>query len=317
MKGHISLLVTVVAAWFVLVLASGIPAHAQKVAGPNRPVTVPEGYLITPSGYFHPSCVRRVPSGSTVLADGRIQHVDGTVDAEAPVCHYPHYNARGEIVPPNATGLTISHAWVEYVDVWDSAEYAELTGYWKVPAGPTSDDGQVVYLFTGMMDYNDTVTIIQPVLGWDSDFTNAWSIASWNCCPSGITNESTPVAVSAGDSIYGIIQSTCAAGTAECTSYNITTTDETLGKSTSLNSSSSDGQIFNWAQSGVLEVYSISQCTDYPSAGKITFTDVILYDDNFRRILAPGWRAEDDYSGLTPQCSYSASGNTSSATLTY
>ena len=138
MKRHTSLLLTALAALLFIVVASGAPAYAQRPAGANRPATVPEGYLITPFGYFHPSCVRAVASGDTVLADGRVQHVDGTVDTEAPVCQYPSYTAGGEMLAASeAKGLTISHAWVEYVDTYDTTEYAELTGNWPVPSAPT------------------------------------------------------------------------------------------------------------------------------------------------------------------------------------
>jgi len=45
-------------------------ADGLAVAGPNRPPQVPEGYVITPFGYFHPSCVLRAVEGETLLADG-------------------------------------------------------------------------------------------------------------------------------------------------------------------------------------------------------------------------------------------------------
>ena len=47
-------------------------AYAQAPAGPNRPAGVPDGYVITPFGYFHPSCVRQLTEGETLLADGII-----------------------------------------------------------------------------------------------------------------------------------------------------------------------------------------------------------------------------------------------------
>jgi hypothetical protein len=34
-------------------------------AGPNRPANVPDGYVITPVGYFHPSCVQSLAKGET------------------------------------------------------------------------------------------------------------------------------------------------------------------------------------------------------------------------------------------------------------
>jgi hypothetical protein len=54
MKRH--LLPITLATSFVLVITTW-SAQAQKLAGPNRPAVVPEGYVITPFGYFHPSCV--------------------------------------------------------------------------------------------------------------------------------------------------------------------------------------------------------------------------------------------------------------------
>ena len=84
-----------------MVLLAFQPARAQTagsiqntapVAGPGRPATVPEGYVITPAGYFYPSCVRSLTKGERVLADGRVQHNDGTVDQEAASCAYPHFS---------------------------------------------------------------------------------------------------------------------------------------------------------------------------------------------------------------------------------
>ena len=33
------------------------------LAGPNRPDSVPADYVVTPFGYFHPSCVHRLTQG--------------------------------------------------------------------------------------------------------------------------------------------------------------------------------------------------------------------------------------------------------------
>jgi hypothetical protein len=175
-------------------LASGM-AYGQAPAGPNRPAGVPEGYVITPFGYFHPSCVRQLGNGDTVLGGRVIQHADGTLETLA-VCEQPRYTASGELVitgPEGSEPPTIGHSWIESASTTTSTSYGELVATWTVPPAPTSNNGQTVYLFPGMEDINDVVSIIQPVLGWNSDFGSAWGIASWNCCPSGITVESTPV----------------------------------------------------------------------------------------------------------------------------
>jgi hypothetical protein len=96
MKRHLAMPPIILATSFISVIATP-SARAQKLAGPHRPAAVPEGYVITPFGYFHPSCVREVAIGDMVLADGRVQHADGSVEAESPVCGYPHNTVWGEL----------------------------------------------------------------------------------------------------------------------------------------------------------------------------------------------------------------------------
>src|SRR5208282_2685915 len=90
-------------------------SYAQVPAESNRPAGVPDGYVITPFGYFHPSCVLRLAQGETLLADGRVlQHADGTLE-NIPACEYPHYAASGAIAAAGAAKAespTIN-GWVE------------------------------------------------------------------------------------------------------------------------------------------------------------------------------------------------------------
>jgi hypothetical protein len=322
LQRHSSMLRIIAAAVLLFLLGvTAIPlAQAQRLAGSDRPTTVPADYVVTPFGYFHPSCVRAVADGETVLADGRLQHTDGTVDATAPACGYPHYTARGEA----ATGgdskpdpLTIIHSWIEDGATTTTTSYGKLTANWVVPSAPTTYDGQTVYLFPGLVDYNTDATIIQPVLGWNAFFGEVWSIASWNCCPSGTTLYSSPVQVSTGDTIHGTIKSMCAAGVESCSLWKITSEDMTTHKSTTLKKAPSEGQTFNWAQSGALEVYEIVQCSDYPPENATTFSKVAMYDYNFKKISNPGWSITDYYQGLTPQCNYGGQVTPNSVTLDY
>jgi hypothetical protein len=320
MKSHLAMLLTILAASFVLV-GSSPSAQAQKLAGPNRPAAVPQGYVITPFGYFHPYCVREVASGGTVLADGRVQHADGTVDAEAPVCNYPRYTARGEIVTVGIKPPTISYSWIEDGEaVNTTSSFGELTANWTVPPAPTTKDGQVVYLFPWMEDYGNTETIIQPVLGWGAapDEEPYWTIASWNCCPSGTANYSTPLQVNPGDTLYGTIESTCSSGTISCPKWDITTEDRTIRQSTTLWDTPSEGQTFNWAGGGALEVYEIAECSDYPPNQSITFSNLELYDYNFKKYPRPGWVFFIDLApGSTPQCNYGGTTTEMTVTLDY
>jgi hypothetical protein len=288
----------------LMFLASAM-AYAQAPAGPNRPALVPEEYVITPFGYFHPSCVVHVGEGEMLLADGRVlQHANGTL-TNVPVCEYPHYTARGEEIAAGAKiePPTISHSWIVSGGTTTSTSYGEISATWTVPSAPTSGNGQTIYFFPGLEDYQHVVSIIQPVLGWNADFSGSWGIASWNCCPSGTADESSPVRVNQGDPIVGTVKSTCGAGTLSCSKWNITTQDQYLGKSTTLSNTPSEGQTFNWAFAGALEVYNVAQCSNYPPNGSLAF-NVTLYDNSFRVISNPGWSITNWASGLTPQCNY-------------
>jgi hypothetical protein len=301
----------------LLFLASAT-AYAQRSAGPNRPAAVPEDYVITPFGYFHPSCVVHLKDGEKLLGTGlTVEHTDGTT-TQVPPCEYPRYTSRGEIIfsgsstePP-----TITHSWVEYSGATTSSSYGEIYATWNVPPTPISSDGQTIFLFPGLEDYNDVVSIIQPVVGWNGDFKNAWGIASWNCCPSGTTDESSPIRVNVGDLIAGTVKSTCSAGTLSCSKWNITTQDVSLNKTTTLSNTPSEGQTFNWAFAGALEVYNVVQCNDYPPNGAETF-NVTLYNDEFQTISNPGWAVPDVWGGLTPQCSYGGSATATQTTLDF
>lgn len=299
--------------------------YGQMAAGPNRPASVPSDYVITPFGYFHPSCVREVREGETVLADGRIRFKDGTEEANIPSCNFPRYTSKGEPVIEglgNPEPPYISWSWIEAGQVsTSSSSYGKIVATWTVPPTPDSNNGQTLFFFPGFEDINNTQLIIQPVLGWNDGQSGVgpWNIASWNCCPSGTANYSTPVTVNPGDEIQGTIKGTCKAGTQSCSKWKITTKDVTTGKTTTLSNTPSEGQTFNWAQSAVLEVYSISRCSDFPPNGSIEFSSVALFDDDFKKIKNPGWTPMYwVQQGVTiPWCNYSATTTATTATLTY
>ncbi|HLX83221.1 MAG TPA: hypothetical protein VKR59_04955 [Terriglobales bacterium] len=290
---------------------------AQVPAGAKRPSVVPANYLITPFGYFHPSCVGHLAKGDEILHDEKlIKHVNGTTES-VHVCAYARFEADGTKVAPDGKidnqvdkPPFIGHSWIEYASVTTTTSFGYLYAEWTVPPTPTSNDGQTVYFFPGVEDINDVVTIIQPVLGWNSDYASAWGIASWNCCESGTTYEATPEPVSSGDTILGYMFDTCAAGTKTCTSWDIVTWDLQNGKFSELLNTSNFGQTFNWAFAGALEVYNITQCSDYPSNGgypgsnAMSFNELGLFNDKFVQIASPNWKISNVSGGLTPQCGY-------------
>src|SRR6202035_116559 len=95
---------------------SGYSNEARQKLPPG----VPQGYVITPFGYFHPSCVKEIEEGETLLADGRIIHKGGTVDISAPICSFPHFSPGGLLVTDQLQerepGIgTTNSGWIEYI----------------------------------------------------------------------------------------------------------------------------------------------------------------------------------------------------------
>jgi hypothetical protein len=294
-------------------VASLTAAQALTPAGANRPAAVPAGYVITPFGYFDPSCVGHLAKGDVLRQDEKkIQHANGTSDSMH-VCAFPHYRADGEQVNGDEHAVQqpdISHAWIEYASITTTGAYGQIYSEWDVPPAPSNNDGQTVFLFNGLEDINDVVTIIQPVLGWNSDYASAWGIAAWNCCESGTVYEAPPAPVNSGDHLEGYVFDNCSPGTRLCPSWDIVAVDVTNGNFSQLLDTSNFGQTFNWAFGGVLEVYNIVQCGDYPPpdyAGGIGFFNQSVLNAKFQVLPSPVWTVTNSSSGLTPQCNYGGS----------
>ena len=297
---------------FTMLVVSLPVLQALASAAPNRPAGVPQNFVITPFGYYHPSCVNHLVKGDVLREDIKaIQRASGATE-NIEQCAFPHYRADGQKVIGDERAPkdpNISHAWIEYASITTTGAYGQIYGEWDVPPAPTSNDGQTVYLFNGLEDINDVVTIIQPVLGWNSDYASAWSIAAWNCCVNGNVNEATPAHANPGDHLEGYVFMNCSAGTRVCSSWDIVILDTENGSFSELLDTSNFGQQFNWAFGGVLEVYNIAQCSDYPPpdyAGGIGFTNQSVLNAQFVSIT-PNWKVTNASSGLTPQCSYGGS----------
>jgi len=292
-----------------VILALSAPLIGQEIVPANRPAVVPEDYVITPFGYFHPSCVLLLAEGNTLLADGGVQHADGSVEA-AHVCNYPHYTHDGAVVPADAKAseinpLTIS-GWLESVSATTSQSYYKISATWPVPPSPTSNDGQCDYFFPGFEDMNDVISIVQPVMQWGGGcYISAgayWLIASWNCCVNGDTWHSTPLDVSVGDTILGTITPTCKPGKNYCATWNVVSEDKTTGQKTTLAKTPAHNQIWNWAFGAVSEDYGVVQCSDFPDNSGLTFA-VKLYHQKGKVITNPNWQGTQWSSG-PPTCNY-------------
>lgn len=291
-----------------------------------RPPAVPVDYVVTPNGYFSVSCVQPVHAGEKLHSDGRIESANGSMRTPA-ACTQPHYSASGARIDPNGTITAMAdstrknpsiNGWVLDADYSSSVAIGRIVASWTVPSAPTKvTSSQVDYFFPGLEQSESSAeSILQPVLGYNafSSPYNKWTMASWNCCVSGTTYYSDPINVSVGDKIVGNTQSSCGAWPS-CATWAITSTDETTGQSTTLNTD--PYAALTWVFGGVLEAYGISSCNQFPASQPLVFSSIQVYDINNNPIASPPWGASYDVGSAKPQCNYNISTTTSSVTLAY
>ena len=192
-----------------------------------------------------------------------------------------------------------------------SKSYGALSATSTVPAHPIADDGQLLYFFPGLEDINNVESILQPVLRW---YQGQWTIASWNCCMSGMAWSSPLVNVEPGDEILGSITSTCRAGTLACATWNVLTLDQTTGESTMLRGTRSEGADFQLGVRRGARTLLRRQFDDYPPNQQLNFGKIVVFDQNMHPVASPQWTATFN-STQTPQCNYGVKANLNEATL--
>lgn len=285
-----------------------------------RPQGVPTNYVVTPNGFFAPSCVQRVEEGETLHADGSIEASNGSLRKPA-TCTQAHYRFDGSRVeangsfslPPIAARQPTINGWVEDANYESTVNIGKIVATWKVPSTPTNQAGQTDYFFPGL-EQNDSnpTSILQPVLGYGAFSGTVWTLSSWNCCVSGTTYYSGPINVNAGDTILGTTQ--CKAANS-CGTWTITSKDVTTGRSTTL-STNPYGNLL-WVFGGVMEVYGVSSCNELPASSPLTYSSIAVYNTAFSKISNTPWGADYPVGSTSPQCSYNVSTTSSSVTLRY
>lgn len=249
------------------------------------PAGIPRDYVVTPNGFFHPSCVQRIESNETLRADGTIMRADGST-RRVQTCAYPHYAADGTALAPDAAPYPTSappanppqiNGWVAYASYTLPRANASLyiAANMSVPEAPSVHSGQVVYFFPGLEDAQHVQTIVQPVLGWNAFNDGGWTIASWNCCLSGQTWHSPAVTVEPGVTLEGRVTGSNCEGSI-CQDWTILTRDPVNDHDTTLNTSGY-GQAFDWVFGAVLEAYGISQCGELPVTQNEEFSHILVY----------------------------------------
>lgn len=222
--------------------------------------------VLTPHGERPIANVHEVPAG------GRVAHVGSDIhliDAAGKVLHVAkndgtkvRASATTDAVAPLQTG------WVAYA-YWTntgSSPISSFTTAWTVPATPTTNSGQTVFLFNSIEPASGNA-ILQPVLQYGPSAAGGgsyWAVASWYLVGSQ-TYYTSPVRVSVGQVLDGIITLTSSSGS----SYNYVTSFTNVA-GTSLTATGSAQLV--WATE-TLESYGITSINNYP-AGSTVFSGI-------------------------------------------
>lgn len=149
---------------------------------PLSPAAIPAGYVFTPGGWSHPSCIHEVADGATVDVDRGDVLMDGKIVAHYDPCPYP---AKRMLRARRAVGPASYGGWVE--DTFQFAPSGQTFDFASsvitVPPAPSTTTPQTLYYFTGLQSTLDSdCGIIQPVLQWGVSPAGGgsfWGIASW------------------------------------------------------------------------------------------------------------------------------------------
>ena len=282
-------------------------------AASKRPAGVPGGFVATPHGYFHPSCITELAEDEAVESDHRI-HGKGGHTRDVQHCDFPHYDKSGNAIEATRTEVPATtpsfSGWVESATNGSMGPLNWISANWKVPTNPAMNNGQVLYYFPGFEPLATGAFIMQPVLGY---FGNGnWTIASWNCCVDNTIVKGPDAPVNPNDTLYGYVQGKKCDANGVCSDWQIYTGDWTTGTYSMLNTSSF-GQVMDWAFGGVLETYYIDDCAEFPQSGAVTYTNVQVRNAKDLQVY-PVWSGGTPT--LTPQCGYGVtSPNTNTVTV--
>lgn len=291
-------------------LALGLGFAGRANAAPaSLPRGVPAGFVATPNGYFHPSCVVEIGEDEKVRSDGTVGSAKGG-QRVIPPCQYPRYDRKGAVIPPDAPSPTIN-GWIESANNASEGPLNYISANWTVPAAPADAASQTLYYFPGLEPLSPLPStgfiIMQPVLAWSG---GAWSITSWNCCVSGTVVHAPSAPANAGDTLYGYVEGNNCDSNGVCSEWQVYTGDWTTGTSSTLNTSSY-GNVMNWSFAAALEVYGVDTCDEFSATPNTTFDNLLVKSTSYLEVY-PTWSTAVSTSD-TPQCGYGVSAPSSSS----
>jgi hypothetical protein len=273
MVAFASLLASMVFVGWSADVALAAPTGANTVRTPfgKRPAAnvhaIPKGV---------PADIEGIKSENNVsLLGGRVMHVNDEVHLvnEAGKVVHVAKNDRTKVrgTPIRGAAVPEESGWVAYASWTDTkgSPISSFTTTWDVPAVPTTNHGQTVFIFNSIEPASGNA-ILQPVLQFGPSAAGGgsyWAVASWYLVGGQTYYSSLVSSLSVGDSLNAVITLTGSSGN----SYNYVSSFSNVD-GTTLTATGADQLV--WATE-TLEAYGITSSSDYPT-GSTVFSSINL-----------------------------------------
>ena len=244
-----------------------------------------EELVLTPGGYRPKSRVHLIESGHIArVTDDRIQTVDSSgkvlaelesIKSESHMKRVSKVTEKTNAVPAPGTGWIVDAVWRRP----PGTKICYFTTTWLVPPAPSTQSGQLIYLFNGMQSGPgvDPPWILQPVLQWGISGAgggNFWGVASWFATQSpGHSFNSPLTAVNPGDALLGIMELFSFDGGAN---YQYMSSFQINGNPVpdSVLTANPSFELTDSFQT--LEAYNLTACTDYPNSDFTSMAGIVI-----------------------------------------
>jgi hypothetical protein len=281
------------------------------------------GRKATPFGEIDESCITHVPKGGRIDVERGSVEINGSKTASAASCAEP--------IPGCSTnGGWYENSWANAKTISGMSQYDHIAADWTVPTNPSppAGDSPLEYFFPSLsaMSGSRSVAIIQPVMSWGYD-AQEWEVSSWglfNCnvsCSCQVFVEGPYSGVYAGDSVGGVVSQYQGSPDA----WQVFISDSSSGANANLDvyNIPNSWPKFTTAQSAVNENYGLNSCADLSPQNYLWFTSVVLEQagpswNSFNNVTSStSWTIQNNTSGLSPSCSWSAGASGSVGLLTW
>jgi hypothetical protein len=298
-------------------IGCGVPVEeVSQVARAASAGTPNGGVVLTPAGLVHKECLHEIPVGSSVKRDGTVALPNGKV-VTLPECPFPSARVDGSGPIPNVNSWVADVQAPAFTNSFGFNWFNGLNASFSVPSAPASYVGQTIFFFPGFSP-SDNSEIIQPVLQYGPSGAGGgrfWGVANWYVPRSGPAMHDTLRQVAAGSTISTSMR----AGGITCPNSGVC--EWTVGYMMPGFAATDNFQtktVMRTAFKAALEAYNVSNCNQFPAAGRTNFFNVFL------SMPGPQTFNQNDVTGIvgwggfifqpiTPACGYNAQ-NTSATT---